>query len=304
MLIGFAIIAVVIAAGYLIARIDLLGAGAERAMSRLAFFVLQPCLLFEILARADVHRLFPSVLPISAIAACAMFAVYAVAAAIRRRPFRESVIGTMSAGYVNANNIGLPVSIYVLGDASSSAPVILLQLIVFTPIVLAILDITSGRGASIGRILLRPFANPMIIGAALGLAVALIGVELPAPALAPFELVGGAAVPVVLLGFGMSLRGRRALAPGSERGGVVIASVLKLVAMPVVAWLVGAFLFGLHGHALFAVVALAALPAAQNVFNYAQRYDVAVVLARDVVLITTVLSLLVLLVVALLLAPG
>ncbi|HOB57351.1 MAG TPA: AEC family transporter, partial [Rhodoglobus sp.] len=62
--------------------------------------------------------------------------------------------------------------------------------------------------------------------------------------------------------------------------------------------------FGLSGHRLFAVVVLAALPAAQNVFNYAQRYDRGVILARDVVLITTALSLPVLLVIAALLAPA
>jgi malonate transporter len=48
---------------------------------------------------------------------------------------------------------------------------------------------------------------------------------------------------------------------------------------------------------------LAALPSAQNVFNYAQRYDRGEILARDTVLITTVLSVPVLLVVAALLAP-
>jgi malonate transporter and related proteins len=303
-LIGFAIIAVVIAAGYLVARIDLLGEGAQRVLSRLAFFVLQPALLFEVIARADVRHLFSSVLPVSAISAVAAFAVFAAVAAIRRRPVVESVVGAMSSGYVNANNIGLPVSVYVLGDASSSVPVILLQLIVFSPIVLATLDIATGSRASVGRMLLRPLTNPIIIGAALGFIVALTGVKLPDPVLAPFELVGAAAVPVVLLGFGMSLRGRRALAPGTERPQVVLATVLKLAVMPVVAWAVGAFAFHLHGHALFAVVALAALPTAQNVFNYAQRYGAAVVLARDVVLVTTVLSILALLVVAFLLAPG
>jgi predicted permease len=58
--------------------------------------------------------------------------------------------------------------------------------------------------------------------------------------------------------------------------------------MPVVAWAVGHFAFGLTGTALFGVVLLAALPTAQNVFNYAQRYDRGVALARDTVLITTI----------------
>ena len=46
---------------------------------------------------------------------------------------------------------------------------------------------------------------------------------------------------------------------------------------------------------MLTVVLLAALPTAQNVFNYADRYETDVVLARDVVLLTTLVSLPVLL---------
>jgi predicted permease len=143
----------------------------------------------------------------------------------------------------------------------------------------------------------------LIIGSALGLLVAVTGIDLPAPVLAPFELVGAAAVPVVLLGFGMSLHGSRPLAPGTERRDVVVAGILKLTVMPVAAWALGYFVFGLTGQLLFVVTVLAALPTAQNVFNYAQRYQRGVVLARDTVLITTALSIVVLVIVAALLAP-
>lgn len=303
-LIGFAIIAVVIGVGYLIGRFDLLGAGADRVMARLAFFVLTPALLFTVLAEADVRQLFSQVLPISAAVAGLNIVVYAVVArAVWRRPAPETVIGSLASGYVNGNNIGLPVSLYVLGDASSSAPVILLQLVLLAPIALMILDLTTSGEVSLRRILLQPVRNPLIIGSLLGLLVAVTGVTLPDAVLAPFELVGAAAVPVVLLGFGMSLHGSRPLAPGTERRDVVLASILKLAVMPVAAWALGFFVFGLTGHTLFVVTVLAALPTAQNVFNYAQRYGRGVVLARDAVLITTALSVVVLVIVAALLAP-
>ena len=304
-LIGFAIIVVVIAVGYLIGRINLLGPGADHVLSRLAFFVLSPALLFTVLAEADVRHLFSALLPISALAAVIDIAAFLVVALlVWRRSLPEATIGALASGYVNANNIGLPVSVYVLGDASSSAPVILLQLIVLAPIALTVLDVTTSGTLSIGRILLQPVRNPLIIGSLLGVIVAVSGVKLPAPVLAPLQLVGAAAVPVILLNFGMSLHGSRVLAPGTNRRDVVLASSLKLAAMPVVAWLLGHFVWHLQGHQLFVVVVLAALPTAQNVFNYAQRYGTAVTLARDTVLITTGLSIVVLVIVAALLAPG
>lgn len=303
-LIGFAIIVVVIVLGYLIARIGLLGRDADPMLNRLAFFVLLPALLFTVLAEADAHRLFSRLLPVSAIAAVAAIAVYlAVALGAWRRPLPEATVGALGSGYVNANNIGLPVSLYVLGDVSSSAPVILLQLVVLAPIALTVLDLSTASQRSLRRILLQPVRNPLIIASLLGLVVALTGVEVPAAVMQPFELVGAAAIPVVLIAFGMSLHGARPLAPGTQRGDVVVAALLKLLAMPLIAWAVGRFLFGLEGHDLFAVVVLAALPSAQNVFTYADRYGRGAVLARDVVLVTTAGSVLVLLAVAALLAP-
>jgi predicted permease len=101
----------------------------------------------------------------------------------------------------------------------------------------------------------------------------------------------------------MSLSGTRMLRPGTGRRDVLLASTLKLVAMPILAWLLGWFAFGLSGEHLFAVVVLAALPTAQNVFNYAQRYSRGEIIARDTGLITTVASIPVLILVAALLKP-
>lgn len=301
-LIGFAIIAVVIVTGYLIARFGVIGPEAHQVLSRLAFFVLSPALLFTVLAEADLRSLFSVQLPVAAIAAVVPMAIFLVVAlVVWRRKVPEATIGALASGYLNANNIGIPVAAYVVGDAAASAPVILLQLIVFAPIALTVLDVTTSGKASLGRILSQPVRNPLIIGSVLGLIVALTGIELPAPVLAPFELVGAAAVPIILINFGMSLHGRRMLDTPGTRRDVVLAVVLKLVLMPLVAWAAARYLFGLEGHALFVAVVLAALPTAQNVFNYAVRYRRGETLARDAVLLTTLLSLPVIVLVAALL---
>jgi malonate transporter len=304
-LIGFAIIVAVIAVGYLVGRFQMLGPHADHVLSRLAFFVLSPALLFTVLAEADVTHLFSALLPISAIAAVVNITAFLVVSLlIWRRRLPEATVGALASGYVNANNIGLPVSVYVLGDASSSAPVILLQLIVLAPIALTILDVSTSGTLSVKRILLQPIRNPLIIGSLLGVIVAVTHLKIPVPVMAPFTLIGGAAVPVILMSFGMSLHGSRVLAPGTARKDVILASSLKLAAMPVIAWLLGAFVWHLEGHRLFVVVVLAALPTAQNVFNYAQRYDRGVTMARDTVLITTALSIVALVIIAALLAPS
>src|SRR4029453_5900904 len=94
------------------------------------------------------------------------------------------------------------------------------------------------------------------------------------------ELIGHAAVPLMLIAYGLSLHGQRLLEPGTGRRDVLVATVLKLAGMPVAAWALARFRFGLDGIELYAVTVLAALPTAQNVFVFAQRYETAEVVAR------------------------
>lgn len=301
--VGFAIIGFVILVGYLVGRTGILGEHASFVLSRIAFSVLSPFLLFTVLADADVHVLFSRVLAVSLIAALAAALLFvSIARLVFHRGLADLTVGALASGYVNANNIGLPVAVYVLGDPALSAPVILLQLLVFTPIALGILDVQQQGTVSLRRVLLQPVRNPIIVGSALGVLLAILQVRLPEAVMEPFRVIGAAAVPIVLIGFGMSLHEQRPLAPGTARRDVVLAAAIKLAFMPLVAWLVGEFLFRLSDQELFAVVVLAALPSAQNVFNYAQRYETGQILARDVVLITTVLCVPVLVLVAALLA--
>ena len=286
---GFAVVAFAILVGYIIGRIDLLGEHARQVLGRLIFFVLSPFLLFTVLAHADATLLFSSLLPVSTIAAIAVIAAYAlVARLVWKRSVGETVIGALSSGQVNSNNIGIPLSIYLLGSAAYPAPVILMQLLVLTPISLTILDAVTSDTVSVRRTLRRTATNPVIIASLLGTLVSVFDIPVPTIVMDPVQLIADAAVPVLLISYGISLYGQRVLGASGHRRDVVLASVLKLIAMPLVAWAVATFAFRLPADQVLIVVVLAALPTAQNVFNFSQRYDVAEAVSRDTVFLTTI----------------
>src|SRR5918995_1368914 len=187
---GFVVVGLAILVGYVIGRIDLLGEHARPVLARLTFFVLSPFLLFVVLAQADVRTLFSALLPVSAIAAAVVICVYVLVSRFAwRRGAGEVVIGALSAGQVNSNNIGIPLSLYLLGSAAYPAPVILMQLLVFTPITMAILDaVTFGR-ATLWRSILRTVTNPIVLGSVLGTLVSVTGLELPPVVMEPAVLV-------------------------------------------------------------------------------------------------------------------
>lgn len=303
-LIGFAIIAAMIGAGAIVGKAGVLGEGARYALARLAFFVLTPCLLFSVLAEADIAEVFSAPLGIAAGAfVVAIAASMLIGRFVLRRPAGELVIGGLSASLVNASNMGIPVSQYVLGDPALSAPIILLQLSIITPILLTVLDRIERGRVGLVESLLRPFRNPIVVGVLVGLVVALSGLEIPEQVMSPFRTMGVASVPVMLIAFGMSLVEERPIGAGRRRWDIGIAVVLKLVLMPLAAWILAALVFRLDRNGVFIAVVLAALPTAQNVFTYAQRYRIAEPTARDAVLATTLLSVPVMLIIALLLAP-
>lgn len=289
---GFATIGVVIGLGVLLAQLGVLDLAAQRMLSRLSFFVASPALMVTVLGRADVTSVLSRSLVATASAVLVCAVLYLLAARlVWRKPVADTVIGTLSAVYVNAGNLGIPIAAYVLGDAALVAPTLLMQLLVLQPLALAVLDhAVSGRGFSVARALTRPLTNPLTVGSLVGLALAITGVELPRAIEDPLVLVGGMAVPSMLLAYGISLRlGPR---PGHGTSAVEIGyiTVLKLVVQPLTAYVAGRFVLDLDPKALFAVTVLAALPTAQNIFVHATRYRRAEVLARDSIFVTTVLS--------------
>ncbi|MGH3653666.1 AEC family transporter [Glutamicibacter sp.] len=288
---GFSIIWVVILVGYLVGRTGVLGEQGRHVLSRVTFFVASPALLFTTLAESDPVSVLGPMLWVAALSAALTAVLYYLATArMLKRPASESIIAAMSASTVNSANLGLPIALYVLGDMSYAAPIILFQLALYQPINLAMLDATTSRHRTTPiALLLATAKNPMIIGSLLGLAVALTGIELPSIVLEPIDLIAGASIPAMLMAFGISLVGSKPLEKKSgRRADVLIAAGAKLLVHPFLAWVLAYWVFNLRGELLVASVIMAGLPTAQNIFVTAMRYDQGVVIAKDTVLVTTI----------------
>ncbi len=332
---GFAVIWVIIGVGFLTGRTGVLGAEGRTVLSRTAFFIGSPALLFTTLSQADVAAVLGPQLWVATASAFVCAAAFMLVArfVLPARTGSERVIAALSSSMVNSANLGLPIAAYVLGDAALAAPVILFQLAVYTPVYITAVEAAlaaesrraesdraplpdDGRSPSAHRSpsaygrfrrvasqLGQTARNPMIVGSVLGLVFSASGWSLPAPLWDSVELIGGLSIPAMLIAFGMSLADSRPLRRADGRvGDALLASAMKLMAHPVIAWLIGAFVVGLDGRELMIAVVLASLPTAQNVFVAAVRYETGQVVAKDTVLVTTVLAIPAMMVVALIFA--
>lgn len=300
---GFFIIWAVIGTGYLVGRSGFLGPHGQLVLSKLAFYVASPPLLFVTISRADIGQMLSTPLLIAAVSAWLTMGLYAlVAGLVLKRETSTVVMGAQAAGQVNVANLGIPIALFVLGDASYVAPVMLFQLAVNTPLHLTLMDtLTDGHRPTAWSVLKNTLTNPLIVGSLLGILFGATGWQLPDLVMEPIELVAGASIPAMLLAFGMSLVGSRPLSDKRERTDTLLASSAKLLVHPALALAMG-LLLDLQGHALYAAVVMASLPTAQNLYVAAVRYNRATTVSRDTVLVTTVLSMLTMTLVALVLS--
>ncbi|MBC2931778.1 AEC family transporter [Nocardioides sp. zg-1228] len=300
LLTGFATILVVIAAGAGLAHAGVLDRRSQRTLGEIAFFVASPTLLLVTISRVHLESAAINLVA-SSVSLGVVFATYAVVARLRwRLSTGPLLIGALSSSYVNAGNLGIAIAAYVVGDITVVVPALLVQMLLVQPPSLVVLDRITGRGNGVRAVARRLVTNPLTVAAVVGVVLAATGWTLPQVVLDPLELLGGAAIPLLLMSYGAALRLSPPLGRAGHNGEVLLASVLKLLVMPAVAWAVAAGL-GLDGRALLGVVITAALPTAQNIFLHATRYRVGEDVSRETILVTTVASLPVVLLIALVL---
>ncbi len=300
LLIGFTTILVVIAAGAGLAHAGVLDRRSQRTLGEIAFFVASPALMVITISQVRLEAAADNLVASSVSLAVCFAAYIGVARLLWGLSTGPLLIGALTSSYVNAGNLGIAMAAYVVGDITVVVPTLLVQMMVVQPIALIVLDKITGRGEGVVSALRRLLTNPLTVAAALGVVLALTGWDLPQVVVDPLRLMAGAAIPLMLMSYGAALRLSPPLGRAGHNREVLLASVLKLTVMPVVAWAVGVAL-GLDDRVLLGVVITAALPTAQNIFLHATRYRVGEDVARETILVTTLASLPVALLVAVLL---
>jgi malonate transporter len=309
-LLGFGVVAVLTAVGFATAALLPGEARTMRAgLTPVIYYLTNPALMVVLVAGTDLGAVLGVYTPIAlatAAVAGALFALYS--GLVLRRGAARTAVGAMASSYVNAGNIGLPIALYAVGSAAPVVSVLLAQLLVIAPLYLLVFSWATrpsrraGPGAAIrtaapgrtststGRTIVRSVANPVTVGTAAGVLLSATGLAVPEVLWVPLEMLGQASVPLLLLLFGMGLHGQRPFRNRVLVPDVLGGTLVKVVAMPVLAWAIGRFGFGLGGTELLGVVVMAALPTAQNVFLFSSQFRMPANAARDIILLSSFLS--------------
>ena len=295
-------LAVIAATGWLLGRLRVLGDNAAPVLARVTFMVAIPALLVVTVAHADLHRLVSRPALATVISTGLVIAVaVAVFRGLWHLGIGEATVATLASSYLNAVHLGIPIAVYLVGDAVAVVPTLLLQQLVLAPVAFALLDrphagepttADQPRGRSWlhpRQVLRRTLRNPLVVATCTGLLLSALPWDLPEAVFEPLRVLGAAAAPMALVVFGMSLAVRRPPGRRLLTRELTVVMVLRGVVHPLLAATVCKAL-GVGPEALLAVVTMAALPTAQNVLVYALQYGRGATLARDAGVVTTLLT--------------
>ena len=286
----------IVAIGYLVAWMGLLGPAVGPALTAFATTIALPALLFRTLVSADFSAAAPLLVWTAYFVPIAVCWAIGQFAAIRLfgRASRGGIIAGMCASFSNLVLLAIPFISSVYGEPGVS--VLSLVIAVHLPVMLGmtalLFAIVGGRedGASPGHavkgFLMALATNAMVIGILAGSVWRVTGLPLPPLGMRIVDTFATVAGPLALFAMGMSLRGFGVTA---NFGAALFMTGLKLVVMPAGVLLL-ALLLGLPPLAAKVAVVSAAMPTGVNPYLIAMRFGAGQALASNSLTIGTVLA--------------
>lgn len=262
-----------------------LGLDAQTA-ARLAYYVLGPAFVFDLLATADLEA--GVVVRLVVVVTVSTLLVGAVGWTVARLlGGGPAVVGafTLVAVYANVGNFGLPIVLFQLGEEALPLAGLVLVVVNLLGFLVGV-TVANLEDVHPVRAFGRAVRSPLVLASFPALAVNLLGAELPLPLARPIALLAQGMIPVLLLTLGLQLA--RMGRPRVDRQ-VLAATGVRLLAGPAVtAGVVG--LLALPEPAGDVAVVQSAMPAAVFTALIAIEHDLEPDLVTTVVLLSTLVS--------------
>lgn len=302
-LLGFSVVAVLTLVGAATAAFARTRASLiQDGLTPLVYYITNPCLMVVLVSQTDLQLVAGLYTPLALLIATLTAAIFVLFGLFAKRSAPAIAMGAMSASYVNAGNIGVPVALYIVGTTAPVVSVLLAQLLVLAPTYLTIFGLiarkSSSKSAEPGTsprsrlaTILGSMFNPTTTGVLIGALISWTEWHLPPVLWEPLLMVGEASIPLMLIVFGMALWQERPFRSRAQLPDSVLATLCKAIIMPLIAWLLAGPIAGLEGLELLGVVTMAALPTAQNVFIFGYQHGMPTSVSKDVTFASSFLAL-------------
>lgn len=263
-----------IALGYAIRRVEIVGSAGQVGIDRITYYVLFPALIVLSLATTDFST-FPA-LAIGMTLLSAVVVMSVVCMALRpalycRLRCDGPAFTSLFQGATRWNTfIALPLAGSLYGNYGLAVISVAIVAIV-PPVNLVCVAVLARYAAksppSFAGTLRAVLRNPLIWACIIGIALNAMGTVLPGAVATAMDLVGAAAIPMGLMAVGMGLEPAALRRPKPV---LLLSTALKLGLMPAIG-LSLALVYGVAGEALGAVAIALSVPTATNAYVLARE---------------------------------
>lgn len=282
--------------GYAVGRTGLIGEETSKGLASFTFVLAIPALMFRAIATTDLPDVSPALVWLSYFGSALSIWLTAtlLTPTVLRRPASDSASIAMSSAFGNVVMVGIPICLSAFGP--NAAGPIALVIAVHSPLLWLLASMHLGLVGSGGQknlakttigVLRELSRNPMILAIIAGSIWRLTGFGIDSTIDKTLVLLGGAAVPCALVSLGLSLIGLRIAGQVPTLATILI---LKLIAMPLIAWIVAVEILNLPAVVAGVIVIFAAMPTGANAYLFARQHGHAVNSASASVALGTAIS--------------
>lgn len=268
-------------AGFILARAMPL---EGRTLGRVIFYLGSPSLVFRSLYNMDISTM---VLQQELLVVLGVYlitgAVGWLVGADQTRPRRSAL--TIASAVSNNGNMGLPISLFALGDAGLVMATVYYAISAFLTNTFGVFVASSGS-APLGKALGQSLRAPVIYATLLGVILNRLAIPVPDPLYRAVDLMAGAAIPMMLVLLGIQL----SVTPFTHDQRVVWRSVvIRLGLSPLIA-LALCLVMGVSGLERQVVILQASMPTAVVATVLSTEFAAAPRLVAAAVLVSTLVS--------------
>jgi malate permease and related proteins len=204
-----------------------------RTLTRLAYFILTPAFVFNILSRTRIEAQLAGrmVAFISVVYLGSILLAFVVAKLLRRSSAMTAAY-VMIAAFGNVGNFGLPIVQFAAGPESLGAATVYFLANLVLAFVVCVTAANFSRGPSLamaGQV----FRTPALLALAPALLVNWSGITMPEVLIRPLDLLSGAMIPTMLIVLGSQLAGAGLPKLSAD---LLISSGIRLLSGPLLAF--------------------------------------------------------------------
>lgn len=291
----------IVLVGYFSARFSFLSEESNVHFTRFAFFIAIPCQLFFNFAKLPISQSvhIPYIMDFALCVLISGLCVFVISKLMFKRSLAESVLNTMGSSMVNTAYFAIPLFLLIFNNPAPVLPILIFQAVILTAIILLTIEHDlkdknnrkkQGYWHVLNDIFFITIKNPVILACLFGVCFSFFKWPIPVVINHFLKLIGATAAPLVLFALGQSLFFDLRKMIGKEMLEVTFLVLVKLLALPALALLVGKYAIHLDHFWFASLVIMAAMPAPKNMFIFAVRYQLDVKKASAVVAMSTLLS--------------